>query len=65
MIITGVVTLYTSNSDSGQFRTTIAQLMALGIFVILKPLGDIKQRKKQSVSISPGLATTLATMHQN
>lgn len=65
MKITGVITLYTSNANSPQFQATVAQLMAMGKFVILKPLSEIKQRKRQQPTISSDLTNSLATMAQN
>lgn len=46
MKITGVVTLYSSNPSCPQQRTCIEGLKTLGKYVVVKPLSEMKQRKK-------------------
>jgi hypothetical protein len=52
MIITGVVILYSSNPHCPQQRTCIEQLRSQGKFVVIKPLSEIKQRKKPAAGAS-------------
>ena len=46
MKITGVVTFYSSNPHCLQLRTCVEGLKNHGKYVVIKPLSEMKQRKR-------------------
>jgi hypothetical protein len=62
MLIVAAFTIYSTNPSCPQLRTTIEQLKAKGLFVVVKPLSDRKQRQKTKAVIDPDLSSSLANI---
>ena len=65
MLVVAVLTLYTSDPSSGEMQALVARMRATGRLVFLKPLDQLRHKKRKKVKVARKLQASLATLPTN
>ncbi len=65
MLVVGVLTLYTSEPLSQEMQAWVARMKATGRLVFLKPITELKLKKKKKAHVNRYLAASLSTLPLN